>query len=486
MWYKEIITKAELIDYYDIAGCYILRPRSFYIWERIQAFLDARFKESEVQNCYFPMFVTQKALNREKNHIEGFSPEVAWVTKSGQSELEEEIAIRPTSETIMYPAYAKWIRSHRDLPLKMNQWSNVVRWEFKHPTPFIRTREFLWQEGHTAHATFEEASDFAAEILEYYARCYEEELAVPVVRGTKSEEETFAGADFSKTTEIYVPINGRGIQGATSHCLGQNFSKMFEVQFEDKEGNKRFVWQTSWGFSTRSIGAMIMVHSDDKGLVLPPRVAETQVVVIPVVKTGDDIAKIKAYAEEIYKALKAGGIRADYDDRDNYTPGHKYNHWELRGVPIRLEVGPQEVAKNEVRYAKRHDKVKANIPNENVAKSLEKLLEQIHHEMYDKALQARLQHQKDVFNWKDFMKEIMQRNICLTPWCAIRSCEETVKDKSKEESEAALEGDEGEQLLTGAAKTLCIPDEQKELPAGWKCFHCGKPAVKWALWGRTF
>jgi prolyl-tRNA synthetase len=220
MWYKEIITKAELIDYYDIAGCYILRPRSYYIWERIQGFLDARFKQSEVQNCYFPMFVTQKALNREKSHIEGFSPEVAWVTKSGQSELEEEIAIRPTSETIMYPAYAKWIRSHRDLPLKMNQWSNVVRWEFKHPTPFIRTREFLWQEGHTAHATLEDASEFVAEILEYYATCYEQLLAVPVVRGTKSEEETFAGALFSKTTEIYVPINGRGIQGATSHCLG--------------------------------------------------------------------------------------------------------------------------------------------------------------------------------------------------------------------------------------------------------------------------
>lgn len=231
---------------------------------------------------------------------------------------------------------------------------------------------------------------------------------------------------------------------------------------------------------------MIMVHSDDQGLVLPPRVAETQVVVIPVVKTGDDIVKVKTYAEDVHKILKEAGIRVDYDDRDNYTPGHKYNHWELRGVPIRLEVGPQEVNKGEVRYAKRHDRAKANVPKADLARTIEKLLEQIHDEMYAKALDARLQHQKEARNWKDFMAAIMDRNIVLTPWCAIKACEETVKDKSKEESEAALEGDEGEQLLTGAAKTLCIPDEQKELMADWKCFHCGKKAKKWALWGRTF
>ena len=272
-WYSEIITKSQMIEYYDISGCYILRPLSFYIWEQIQGFMDSRFKKLGVQNCYFPMFVTEGALNKEASHVEGFSPEVAWVTKSGQSDLAEPIAIRPTSETIMYPAFAKWIHSHRDLPMKLNQWSNVVRWEFKHPTPFIRTREFLWQEGHTAHATKKDCEDFVLDILEIYAQTYEQLLAVPVVRGRKSEDERFAGADNTTTCEIYVPVSGRGIQGATSHMLGQNFSKMFKVQFEDEKAEKQYIWQASWGFSTRSIGAMIMVHSDNMGLVLPPFVA---------------------------------------------------------------------------------------------------------------------------------------------------------------------------------------------------------------------
>lgn len=263
-----------MIDYYDISGCYVLRPRAYFVWEQIQQFMDPRFKELGVSNCYFPMFVSQDALEKEKDHLEGFSPEVAWVTRSGQSELEKPIAIRPTSETIMYPQFARWINSHRDLPLKINQWSNVVRWEFKHPTPFIRTREFLWQEGHTAHQTEEEATQQVMDSLEIYATCYEELLAVPVVRGKKSEDERFAGAYFTTTTEIYVPVSGRGIQGATSHQLGQNFSKMFNVEFLDAQKEKKHCWQTSWGLSTRSIGAMIMVHSDNKGLVMPPRVAQ--------------------------------------------------------------------------------------------------------------------------------------------------------------------------------------------------------------------
>ena len=262
-WYSQVITKSELIEYYDISGCYILRPSSFYIWEQIQKYADDKFKVHGVQNVYFPMFVTEAALNKEKNHVEGFTPEVAWVTKSGQSEMPEPIAIRPTSETIMYPSFAKWIRSHRDLPLLTNQWTNVVRWEFKHPTPFIRTREFLWQEGHTAHATSEEAAEFQHKIQEVYAEVYEELLAVPVIRGRKSEDERFAGAQDTATVELYVPVSGRGIQGATSHHLGQNFSKMFEVMYEDVDTTRKHVWQTSWGLSTRSIGAMIMIHSDN-------------------------------------------------------------------------------------------------------------------------------------------------------------------------------------------------------------------------------
>lgn len=274
-WYSQVITKAELIEYYEISGCYILRPAAFFIWEQITAFFDARIKKLGVQNCYFPMFVAESALMKEKKHLEGFSPEVAWVTKSGKSDLPEPIAIRPTSETIMYPAYAKWIHSYRDLPVKLNQWTNVVRWEFKHPTPFIRTREFLWQEGHTAHATDEEADQFVHNILDNYAAVYEELLAVPVVKGHKSEDERFAGAKNTTTVELYVPVSGRGIQGATSHHLGQNFSKMFDVWFTDEHEKKQFVNQTSWGLSTRSIGAMIMIHSDNTGLVLPPRVAQT-------------------------------------------------------------------------------------------------------------------------------------------------------------------------------------------------------------------
>ena len=253
-WYSQVITKSEMIEYYDVSGCYILRPWSYSIWEKVQGFLDALFKEAEVENAYFPMFVTEKALKKEADHLEGFAPEVAWVTKSGSSDMPEPIAIRPTSETIMYPSYAKWVQSHRDLPIRLNQWTNIVRWEFKHPTPFIRTREFLWQEGHTAHSSKAEAVEFVHTILEDYARCYEEMYAIPVVRGVKSREETFAGADFSTTVELFVPSNGRGIQGATSHYLGQNFSKMFEIWFENDKKQKEFAYQTSWGYSTRSIG----------------------------------------------------------------------------------------------------------------------------------------------------------------------------------------------------------------------------------------
>ena len=260
-----------MIDFYDISGCYILRPWSYSIWEAIQDFLDGQIKTLGVQNCYFPMFVSEARLNAEKDHVEGFAPEVAWVTKSGDGELNEPIAIRPTSETIMYPAFANWIHSHRDLPLKLNQWNNVVRWEFKHPTPFLRTREFLWQEGHTAHATLAEADKEVMQILGFYAAVYEELLAVPVIPGKKTEKEKFAGGHYTTTVEAYIPGTGRAIQGATSHNLGQNFGKMFKIEFEDQNGQKAIPWQNSWGLTTRTIGVMVMVHSDDKGLVLPPR-----------------------------------------------------------------------------------------------------------------------------------------------------------------------------------------------------------------------
>ncbi|CDI87469.1 prolyl-tRNA synthetase, putative [Eimeria praecox] len=314
-WYTQAIVRGELVEYYDISGCYIIRPWAYRMWEAVQRFFDDSIKRLGVENCYFPMFVSQAKLEKEKDHVEGFQPEVAWVTHYGDSELPEKVAIRPTSETIMYPAYAKWIRSHRDLPLKLNQWNNVVRWEFKQPTPFLRTREFLWQEGHTAHATEEEAFSLVLEILELYRQWYEDYLAVPVIKGEKSENEKFAGGKKTTTIEGIIPETGRGIQAATSHLLGQNFSKMFGIEFEDEKGAKQLVHQTSWGCTTRSLGVMIMTHGDDKGLVLPPRIVAVQAVIIPIIFKESGGTEIVAKCRELEKTLIAAGVRVKVDDR---------------------------------------------------------------------------------------------------------------------------------------------------------------------------
>ncbi|KAG2003302.1 proline-tRNA ligase, variant 2 [Coprinopsis cinerea AmutBmut pab1-1] len=336
-WYTNVLIKADMLDYYSVSGCYILKPWSYSIWEEIQTWFNAEIKKLGVQNSYFPMFVSQSVLEREKDHIEGFSPEVAWVTRAGQSDLEEPIAIRPTSETAMYPYYAKWIRSHRDLPLKLNQWNSVVRWEFKNPQPFLRTREFLWQEGHTAFLTKEEADTEVRQILDLYRQVYEDLLAVPVIPGIKSEKEKFAGGLYTTTLEGFIPTSGRGIQAATSHCLGQNFSRpeMFNIFVEDPENpGKKYVWQNSWGLSTRAIGVCVMVHGDNQGLVLPPRVASVQVVVVPcgiTAKTSDEERKrINDACEALASKLREGDIRAKADLRDGYTPGWKFNEWEQK------------------------------------------------------------------------------------------------------------------------------------------------------------
>lgn len=441
-----------------------------------------------MQNCYFPMFVSEAALSKEKDHVEGFAPEVAWVTRSGKTDLQEPIAIRPTSETIMYPSYAKWIHSHRDLPLCLNQWTNVVRWEFKHPTPFIRTREFLWQEGHTAHATSEEADTMVLNILDAYADCYKDMLAVPSVKGRKSETEKFAGAFYTTTVELYVPCNGRGIQGATSHQLGQNFAKMFDVWFEDKAGVKQFAWQTSWGFSTRSIGSMIMVHSDNKGLVLPPRVAQTQVVFVPITYKDDDTTVLHAKIEELLKELKARGVRATFDDRENYNPGWKFNHWELKGTPIRLELGKKDFEKGEVRVVRRDNGEKSQMSWAALPQEIPRLLDQIHEDMYERARKTRDEHMKVAYNWDEFMGALNGRNIVLTPWCDEGTEEEKVKDRTKEESLKLMqEAGEDEEVLTGSAKTLCLPFEPiVPLKEGDRCFFTGKPAKVMALWGRSY
>ncbi|KRX03296.1 YbaK/aminoacyl-tRNA synthetase-associated domain [Pseudocohnilembus persalinus] len=483
-WYQQVILKSEMLDYYDISGCYILRPWAFSLWERIQAFLDNLIKLDDVENCYFPIFVTQKALETEKDHVEGFSPEVAWVTKSGQSDLQEPIAIRPTSETIMYPAYSKWIRGHRDLPLKLNQWTNVVRWEFKHPTPFIRTREFLWQEGHTAHATKEEADEQTYTALEFYRATYEELLAVPVIKGIKTEMEKFPGGDYTTTVETIIPENGRSVQCATSHQLGQNFANMFNIQFEDEQNKKQKVWQTSWGFTTRSIGVMILTHGDDIGLVLPPRVANIQVVIVPILIKDEELFKKQVEkAKEIAKLLKNAGIRVKVDDRDNYNPGWKFNHWEVKGVPLRLELGPKDYKQGEFRAVHRNTKDKFQIKWENIEKTIQENLDTIQNQMLEKAKQRLTDNCKTARTWEEFLAHLNDKKAVLTPWCEIEQCEEVVKKRSGDESKQLSES---EQQLTGAAKSLCMPLQQDELKEGDVCFQCGKQAKKWVYWGRSY
>lgn len=426
-WYTQTITLSEMIDYSDISGCYILRPWSYFIWEKIQAWFDAKIKDLGVQNTYFPLFVSERALNTEKEHVAGFAPEVAWVTKSGQSDLNEPIAIRPTSETIMYPFFAKWIRSHRDLPLEINQWCNVVRWEFKDATPFLRSREFLWQEGHTAHATYEEAQVRVLSILDLYAQVYEDLLAVPVIKGMKTETEKFAGGYHTTTVEAYINGSGRAIQGATSHNLGQNFGKMFKINFEDDKGEKAIPWQTSWGLTTRTLGVAVMVHGDDKGLVLPPRVAPVQVIICPIAMKTVSYADLVKYCDEIRATLKAAGVRADVDARENYTPGWKFNHWELKGVPIRIEVGPRDFTNKQCRLVRRDNGEKTDVSIANIGPHIVALLDEIHNHLFQKAKAGRDEKVVTVTKWEDFVPNLEKKCLVLTPFCDEAEWEEKVK-----------------------------------------------------------
>ena len=367
-WYSDVITKSEMIEYYPaVSGCYILRPWSFQIWEFIKEFFSEEIKKSGVEPCYFPIFVSKSALEAEADHVEGFAAEVAWVTKSGQSDLAEPVAIRPTSETIMYPIFSKWIRSHRDLPIRLNQWTNVVRWEFKNPTPFIRTREFLWQEGHSAFATQEEADNEVLEILDLYARVYEELMAVPVIKGRKSEKERFPGGFYTTTVEAFIPMVGRAVQGATSHCLGKNFGKIFNIKYETEDGkSKEIPIQNSWGLTTRTIGVLTMVHGDDNGLVLPPRVAPLQVVILYISKAADSKEAVEAMADkadDLGLKLKNAGVRVKVDHRREKTAGWRMSYWEQKGVPIRIEIGSNEMKANQAVLVRRDDlKSKATVP----------------------------------------------------------------------------------------------------------------------------
>ncbi|KAK6638550.1 hypothetical protein RUM43_006817 [Polyplax serrata] len=487
-WYSQVITKGELIEYYDISGCYILRPWSFALWETIQAFLDKGIKALGVQNCYFPIFVSKSVLEKEKNHISDFAPEVAWVTKSGDSDLAEHIAVRPTSETVMYPAFSKWIQSYRDLPIKLNQWSNVVRWEFKHPQPFLRTREFLWQEGHTAYASYKEAEVEVYQILDLYASVYSDLLAVPVVKGWKTKKEKFAGSDFTTTVEAFISASGRGIQAATSHHLGQNFSKMFDILYEDPETkDKKFVYQNSWGMTTRTIGIMVMIHADNKGLVLPPRAASLQVVIVAcgvTVNLSDGDRKTLFDAcKNLEKELISAEIRAKFDDRDNYSPGWKFNHWELKGVPVRVELGPNDLQKGQLIAVRRDNGEKIVIELKNKIPNLKNLLEEIQSNMYNRAMKELKAHTVILKDWSQFCSALDGKNIILAPFCEEESCEDNIKKDSARDENV----EPGAPVM--GAKSLCIPFDQPEaIGNNDKCIHpsCKNKPVRFTLFGRSY
>ncbi|XP_031165306.1 bifunctional glutamate/proline--tRNA ligase isoform X2 [Sander lucioperca] len=486
-WYSQVITKAEMIEYYDVSGCYVLRPWSFAIWEAIKDFFDREIKKMGVENCYFPMFVSQAALEKEKTHIEDFAPEVAWVTRSGKTELAEPIAVRPTSETVMYPAYAKWVQSHRDLPIKLNQWCNVVRWEFKHPQPFLRTREFLWQEGHTAFASKEEAAEEVLQILDLYARVYEELMAIPVVKGRKTEKEKFAGGDYTTTVEAFISASGRAIQGATSHHLGQNFAKMFEIMFEDpkRPGEKQLAFQNSWGITTRTIGVLTMVHGDNMGLVLPPRVACLQVVIIPCGITAtlpeEEKEAVLTQCSKYMSRLLDAGIRVKTDRRDNYSPGWKFNHWELKGVPIRLEVGPKDMKQSQCVAVRRDSGAKLTIPEAEVEKKLVAMLEDIQNSLFKKASDDLKRNMVPADTMEQFQKELDQGKIVQIPFCGGIECEDWIKKTTAKDQD----------LEPGApsmgAKSLCIPfSPLKTLQPGQMCVSGKEPAQYYTLFGRSY
>ncbi|MDD5331440.1 MAG: proline--tRNA ligase [Candidatus Nanoarchaeia archaeon] len=461
-WYTQVIQRADLIEYTKVSGCYVLKPNAYAIWEIIQKYFDAKIKKSGVKNAYFPLLIPESLLKKESKHIEGFSPEVAWVTHAGDSKLDERLAIRPTSETIMYDSYSKWIRSHKDLPLRLNQWCNVVRWEFKNPVPFLRSREFLWQEGHTAFATKKEADEEAREILKYYKQVLEELLAVPMIEGIKSEKEKFAGADYTLSIETFLPT-GKAIQGATSHGLGQNFSKVFNISFLDEENKKQYVWQNSWGLTTRTIGVMIMMHSDNKGLVLPPRVALNKVVIVPIIfeNTKEKVLKV---CDEIKKELsKHNPI---LDDRDDYSAGWKFSDWELKGIPIRIELGPKDLENKEVILVRRdtHEKIKVKIKD--LSKKIDEILEEIQANLFNKAkkfLDSSIVEVDSISKLKDAVKN---KKMGYAPWCGSRECEETIKAKAD------------------GAKSLNIPFNQKDPKK--RCFACEGKAKYYAYFAKSY
>ncbi len=424
-WYTDVVRRAELADYSPVKGSMVIRPYGYAVWELMQASLDARFKATGHVNAYFPLFIPESLLRKEAAHVEGFAPQVAWVTHGGDEELEERLVVRPTSEAIIGTMYAKWIQSWRDLPLLINQWANVVRWE-KVTRLFLRTTEFLWQEGHTAHETREEAEAEALRMLGVYKDFAESELAMPVRDGRKTDSEKFAGAEVTYSIEALMG-DGRALQAGTSHMLGQNFSKVFDIRFQARDKSLQYVWQTSWGMTTRLIGGVIMTHGDDSGLILPPRIAPHQVVIVPIPR-GNWQETVLPRAREAAATLTAAGVRVMLDDREEYTPGWKYAEWELRGVPLRIEIGPRDIAKSQVLVVRRDTREKLPVPLDELAARLPALLAALQQDLLDRALKFRDDHTRRVTTRDAFEEALRGRpGFVVAPWCGREECETGIK-----------------------------------------------------------
>ena len=472
-WYNQLVLKAQLADYAPVRGCMIVRPYGWALWENIQQALDRRFKATGHQNVAFPLLIPKSFIEKERHHVEGFSPELAVVTIGGGEELAEPLIVRPTSETIIGHMWAKWIQSYRDLPVLMNQWNSVVRWELRTKL-FLRTLEFYWQEGHTAHATREEAVEETKQMLDVYTDFAVNDAAIPVIPGAKSDSEKFAGADITYSIEAMMG-DGKALQSGTSHFLGQNFADAFNVKYLDQNGALQLCWTTSWGLSTRFIGAIIMVHGDDQGLVLPPKLAPTQVVIVPIWKTDDEKVSVLKVAKELKNRLVAANLRVTLDEREGFSPGYKFNDWEMRGVPLRVELGPKDVAKQAAMLARRdrpgkEGKVSASLAD--LPSTIEKLLAEIHQSLFDRALAFRRANTSETNSYGDFKKAV-ETGFAYAFWCGSGGCEEKIKEETR-------------------ATMRCIPlDAAAVLGNGvtagsGSCVHCGKPATTRAIFARAY
>ena len=463
-WYLDTVLAADLADYAPVKGCMIIKPYGYKIWELIQQDMNKRMEDLGVENAYFPVLIPENFIMKEADHVEGFAPELLTATRVGQKELEEPYVVRPTSETIIYDSYAKWIHSYRDLPVKMNQWCNVMRWE-KRTRPFLRTSEFLWQEGHTCHSTKEEADTMVIDALEMYAATQTESLALYGVQGYKSEAEKFPGADYTTTIEVMAK-DGKSIQSCTSHQLGQNFSKAFNIEFTDKDEKQKLPYLTSWGLSTRIIGTMIVAHGDDQGLRLPPKIAPIQVVIVPVIPKEKFKEEVSAKADEIAAQFKAQGIRVKVDYSDK-RPGFKFAEWEMKGVPIRMEIGPKDIEKDQVVCARRDLNEKNPMAIAGLSKEIPELLEEIQATLLDQSKVWTEQNITDVFDFERFGELLDERGGYMrVAWCGDEECEDQIQKKTK-------------------ATSRCIPFEGQDTVKG-ECFHCGKDAKHIALFARAY